>query len=319
LVLKDLNPQEFAKNLAQQATGYVPGDINEECKNYIVKKVHEFCLITGDHLKKNFAAKFSDEQAVIIIQFIGEWTFHKAIDIIRSGLQTQYWDQILQQVAFSALKAAIHANLENFEQAKAAAFIENNVMSTYEECIKQLVKANVITEAKVKDILSYSNVDKMAQEAGGGTASTPEEEEKTLKYATIAIVLKQMPKNKVNSILEKLGHEEREKILSCLKIEDIENKLDSSIIDKYLKELKKNLCIIKKPSSNEIVESMKKLQSRFSEEEIINLTLFERSEIQRFISDCLFEKSSKNVRIELSSYIAKIVYGYLSAKLVSQR
>lgn len=312
--IQELNAQEFSKSLAQQAMEYAPEDINEEQRNYIAKKVYEFCMTTADYLLKQYKEQFTDEQAAVTIQFIGEWTFHKSIDVIRASIEDKYWDQILQQIAFAALKSALQAHTEGYDQTKTAAFIEIQVKGAYEECIKQLVEAKVVQEDQVNEILSQSNVDKMAEEQGGRVAGSPEEEEKTLKYVTIAMVLKKLPQQKVNSILEKLDETEREKITSCLQIENLEQKIDPTVMNRYVAELKNNISSISKPSNNDIIKSLKILQAKYGEEEIIDLTIFERSKIQKFISDCLFENT---VKTDLSPYIAKIVYIYIKNKLAA--
>jgi len=318
LPIKELNCQEYSKNLAQQAMGYVPAEFSEEIKNYIAKKVYEFCVITGDYLLKQYKEQFTDEQAVVIIQFIGEWTFHKSVDVIRADIDPKYRDQILQQVAFAALKGALHAYTEKFEEIKIAEFIEYNVTKAYEESINQLVKANVIKQEKVKEILSHSNLEKMAKESTVQQVSAAEEDEKTLKYATIAMFLKKMPKEKAEKILAKMNEPERTQIMSCLQINDLEKKLDASVINNYIKDLKRNIASHSKPGVNDLVKSFKKLQSKYGEEEIIELTIFERAKIQNFLSDCLFNDNLKAIKIELSPYILKILYNYLKTKLVMQ-
>ncbi len=317
--INELNSQEFAKNLAKQAMEYVPQELNEEQKNYITKKVYEFGAITGDHLLKQYKEQFSDQQAAIIIQFIGEWTFHKAIDLIKAELESQYWDQILQQVAFAALKATLHANIEKFDDAKTAAFIEHNVKTVYEESINQLVQASAISEDKKKDILSQSNVDKMAEESRRNATDSAEEKEKTMKYITIAMVLKKMPGKKVEKILENMDEVQRQKIQSCLQIKDLEQKLDASLINSYVRDLRKNIISIAKPKTDELIKFFKNLQSKYGEEEIINLTLYERSKIQKFLSDCLLENGSKAFSIEISPYIIKILYNHLKSKLAATK
>lgn len=313
--INELNAQEFAQNLAQQAMEYVPQEFDEAQKKYITSKVYQFSLITGEHLLKQYQEQFEDQQATIIIQFIGEWTFHKAIDLVRAGIDQQHWDQIMQQVAFAALKSAIHANVEKFEDVKTAAFIEYNVKSAYEECINQLVQANAISEEKKEEILSISNVDKMAEEQGGNVTGTPEEEERTMKYITIALFLKKMPEEKAQKILDNMDETKREKIQSCLQIQDLEKKVDASIINDYIKELKKNINPLVKPKTTEFIGFLKDLCQKYGEESIINLTLYERTSVQKFLSEILFESDSKALNVELSSYIVKILYNHLRSKL----
>lgn len=310
--INDLNSQEFSKNLARQAMEFVPKEFPEEQKNYIAKKVYEFSVITGEHLLKQYKEQLDDNQAKTIVQYIAEWTFHKSIDIIKAGIPHEHWDTLLQQVAFAALKAALHSFMQKFEDAKTAAFIEYNVKTAYEENIKQLVNANVIEEKKVDEILSLSNVDQMAGEIKAN--QSPEEDEKTLKYATIAILLKKLSPEKVAKVLSKVSEEERKNIESCMRVNDLESKLDGAVMNDYIRSLKKNLTANSKPSMNKFHKLFKQLQAKYGEEEIVNLTLFERSGVQHFLSDCLFENV---IKFELSPHIVKILYNYLNSKLAA--
>lgn len=313
--ITELNPQEFAKTLAQQAGGYVPEGISEDHKKYITKKVYEFCFITGDHLLKQYKDQYTDEDAVVVVQFIGEWTFHKAIDLIRSGLKSEFWDTILQQVAFAALKSAIHAGSQKMDQVKTAELIENQVNAAFKQCIDHLVKANVIKEDKATEILSQSNVDKMAQESAQSEAASFEDDEKTLKYIAIALMFRKMPKEKVLNILKSLDKDERQKIVSCMQIKELEKKVEPAVINEYIKDFQKKFTKSKKPRSNEMLKSFQALQAKYGDEDIVNLTLYERPRIQDFLSSCLLEDEVTAASIEISPYILKILYGYLKARL----
>ena len=315
--IQDLNPQDFAKNLAQQAGTYVSADISEENKQYIVKKVYEFCYITGDHLLKQYKEQFTDADAVVVIQFIGEWTFHKANDLITAGIRHEFWDTILQQIAFSALKSALHAHSEGYDQAKAAELIESQVAEAYKQCINHLVKAKAIPEDKVEEILAYSNVDKMAQEAAKNEAEHFEDDEKTLKYIAIALMLRKMPPEKVNNILNNFDEAEKQKILACFQIDNLETKVEPIVINQYIEDLKRNISLNAKPDCSEIMKSFKSLQAKYGDEEIINITMFERPKIQEFLSACLLEDGSNVTKVELSPHIVKILYSYLRSKLAA--
>jgi len=315
LAITTLNPQEFAKDLAQQAINYVPADLTEEQKNYVAKKVFEFSLIAGNHLIERFNEQLDDEQAKTIVQFIGEWTFHKNIDVIRSKIPMEHWAEILQQVAFAALQVAIQAFIEKQDQAKIAATIELQVTAAYESCINALAKAGVIDQEKVKEIISYSNVDAMAKET---TGSIIENEDKIIKFAAVAIVLKKMSKEKVESILSNFSEEEQQQIHSYLNIEGLEQKIDPSLVYQYLKELKKNVANIAKPRILETVAGIKALKKRFSDEEIFNTLSYERSLILDYVETCLFESTQKALKVEFSPYIAKILYNHVKSKLIPQ-
>ena len=315
MAINELNPQEFAKDLAQQALNYVPADLEDEHKSYVAKKVFEFSLIAGNHLIERFKQQLDDEQARTIVQFIGEWTFHTSIDVIRAKIPSDHWAEILQQVAFAALQVAIQAFIEKQDQTKIAASIELNVTAAYEGCINSLAKAGVIPEDKISEIIAHSNVDNMAKET---TGTVIDNEEKIIKYAAVAIVLKKMSKEKVNSILSQFSPEEQEQISSYLNIENLDQKIDPSLVYQYLKDLKKSVANIARPKISETIAGIKALKKRFNDEEIFNTLSYERSLILDYVETCLFESTSKALKVEFSPYIAKILYNYVKSKLAPQ-
>jgi hypothetical protein len=310
-----LNSQEFAKDLAQQAINYVPADLSDDQKNYVAKKVFEFSLIAGNHLIERFKQQLNDEEARTIVQFIGEWTFHKSIDIVRSGIPYEHWAEILQQVAFAALQTAIQAFIEKQDQTKIAATIEVHVMAAYEACIKKLAQAGVIEQDRVQEVMALSNVDKMAQEAG---APTMDDENKIIKYAAFAVVLKTLSPQKMQKIMESFSEEEQQQIHSYLKIEGLEQKLDPVLMEQYLNELKKTVANIAKPRMKDIISGIKSLKKKYSEEAIFDTISFERSFVINFMEVSLFEPAAKALSTDFSPYVAKVLYGYVKSKLAAQ-
>lgn len=312
MAITTLNAQEFAKDLAQQAINYVPADLTDEEKNYVAKKVFEFSLIAGNHLTEKFSSQLNDEEARTIVQFIGEWTFHKNIDIVRAKIPQEHWAEILQQVAFEALKIAIQSFIEKQDQAKIAASIELQVTAVYKSCVSNLAKAGIINEDRVNEIIAYSNVDSMAKETTGVQV---DDEDKIIKYAAIAIVLKKLSKEKVKSLLSNFCEEEQQKINSYLKIEGLEQKIDATLVLQYLNDLKKNVSSIAKPKMTEVISAIKALKTKFGDEQIFDTLSYERSIVLDYAETCLFESASKALKVHFSPYIAKILYNYVKTKL----
>ena len=52
-------------------------------------------------LVKDSENKLSDEQIIFILQVIAEWSFHKSIDLVHSRILPEYWDGIMQKIAFT--------------------------------------------------------------------------------------------------------------------------------------------------------------------------------------------------------------------------
>ena len=118
--LKNFNCDAFAKDLSSQASQVVPSDIKKPDKDFVVEIIYRFCKMAGDALLNEENSKLNASQASLITQFIGEWIFHKSVDIIRAGVEMQYREAILQKVAFTvfdiAKKAVENENLEEKEK-----------------------------------------------------------------------------------------------------------------------------------------------------------------------------------------------------------
>ena len=102
--IENFNPEEFANNLAEQARELVPPEFPQEEQDFIVTYVKNFCIMSGDALVKDLSVKLDAEQASFITQIIGEWTFHKSVDLIRGGINVEFREEILKKVAFTVFE-----------------------------------------------------------------------------------------------------------------------------------------------------------------------------------------------------------------------
>ena len=314
--IQGFNSEEFAKNLAQQAVEVVPSDLNENQKNYVVNTLYRFCVLAGNALLQDASLTINANQTSIIAQFIAEWTFHKSIDLIRAGIPQDTWDNILQKVAFAVFETAKHTQVNNIEQNKAIEMVENEVIKTYEACIKELAVAGKINQSNVSKVLAVSNIDTMAQENTSKQKATQEEQEKIFKFAAIAILLKNLPPNQVKNILSNLERSEVEKISSFMKMPNLDKQLDHNLVKQFLDDFKKNLSksktkFTKFMGSNEI----RSLAGKFSESAINKVIIFERSRIKDYVDCSINPASDKELNYEFSPYVSKIIYGYLRFRL----
>ena len=80
--------QGFVRDLAVQAESHVPVDIAPDDKKYVTQMVYNFCSLACEAVVKE--ENVTHENAMMITQLIGEWTFHKSIDLIRAGIAQQF-------------------------------------------------------------------------------------------------------------------------------------------------------------------------------------------------------------------------------------
>lgn len=104
MATKDFDYENFAQNLAAQAQEIVPQDFTDVQKQYVINTLGNFALLSGKALAEDPNLNFNADQAVTITQIIAEWSFHKSVDIIRSGIPQQYWDSVMQKIAYTILK-----------------------------------------------------------------------------------------------------------------------------------------------------------------------------------------------------------------------
>ena len=313
----------FARNLAEQVGPALPADIADADKQYIINIVHNFCYMAGEALANDTTISFNAEQASIVTQFIGEWAFHKAIDIIRSGIDPQFRDGILQKIAFTIFEIAKTAIIKNMPQGDMIAVVEFHVKKAYNEALEELKSKGVMNEEQIKEALSHSNIDEMAHQAAVQEAAAqangsppsegytqPANENKILKLATFAIVLRHLPLEKRQGLLDKFSPEDANMLRDYANMEDLENKLDPQLVAKCLNEMKSALPQPKKLNKSKINKRLYNIVKNSDISKISNMMNKERQVIKQYVT-----QAGQDSKIELPPRITDIVCNYLEEKL----
>lgn len=259
MAIQGFEYKEFAQNLAQQALELIPHEFNDNQKNYVANTLLNFSTIAGQALYDE--GQFNIDQAVMITQIIAEWSFHKSVDLIRSGIPQQYWDPIMQKIAFTIFEIAKNAFQKNLPQDQCLQLIEHHVKKTYLDCIAELKDKNLIDENLMEIAASQSNIDAMVQEQA--QQNMPEQEQvqptnippqaqqnatsplganaKVLKLATLAMLFRKMKQEKVQSILNKFNPDDAQSVIKFMGMPDLETKIDNSNALKCLQEIRTNI------------------------------------------------------------------------------
>ncbi|MBQ3818986.1 hypothetical protein II810_00915, partial [bacterium] len=164
MAIEGFDYKEFAQNLSQQALELIPPEFTVDQKNYVANTLLNFSTITGEALYNDTQLNFNLDQAVLITQIIAEWSFHKSVDLIRSGIPRQYWDSIMQKIAYTIFEVAKNAFHNNLPQDQCLQVIEHHVKKTYIDCIVELKDKNLIDEGLMEFAANQSNIDAMVQQ-----------------------------------------------------------------------------------------------------------------------------------------------------------
>ncbi|MCK7485706.1 MAG: hypothetical protein MZU97_09230 [Bacillus subtilis] len=324
MAIENFNPEEFGKNPFQQACQLVPKDLTEEQQKYVVNKVYQFCVLAGNALNQDQNLSLNSNQAVMITQFIGEWTFHKSIDLIKSGVPHDCWDQVLQEIAFAVYETAKQTQINGIDPEKTIGIVEKAVNASYENSLRELAKNRKINEAEISNILTYSNIDKMAEKQNppdNPSAQQPQQtqqaqiDQKSLKFAAIAILLKTLSKEKFEKILASMDAEQVAQIKKFLAIPNLEQKVDPAIVEQFLKDFKNNMNSIKQ-YVQENLNPFDELKELFSEIEIKKAVQGERKKIKEYVNYCLVDIPTSYKNVEFSPLLSKVIANYIKDKLI---
>lgn len=289
----DLSKQ--AEEILNQSGGNAsPDTLSDSDKKTIVDTVRKFCHMCGEALSNDPQLKFSAEQASLVTQFIGEWTFHKSIDLINGKIPVQNRDSILQIIAANIFNTAKLALIKKMPQDTLINLIEDKVKQVYSDELQKLVKKGALNQAHFEQAVNQSNLNDMVQKTEAelsnvgvpaGTVASSPKDKKVLKLAALAIILRKLPQETVNLILNSLGNQDAAHVVNYMKMSNLENKIDHDVILKTLEEIKKII-----PTSN--VVSVPRLLQKFRRnlksvppEILSKVVMSERESVRDFILD----------------------------------
>ncbi len=310
--IEGFDPKGFAKNLALEASQVIPNNIQGNDKKFIVDIVHKFCYMCGEALARDEKIVLNAQQASMITQFIGEWTFHKSVDLINGGIAPELREGVLQKVAFTVFEVAKQAISRNIPQNQAIQIIEHHVKNAFKNAIEDLKNKGKLNEATAQNTLKQSSIDVMSQqqfeeERGIGDDLS---DAKILKLASLALLVKKLPQEKVNKLVAKLNQSEAQVLTQYLKMPNLEQKIDTGIIIKSLEEIKGVLPEPKNLSMDRLYSKLFKIVKTCDKKQISNIIDNERPVIKQFV---LSPYTKDDVRIPVR--VGNVICKYLEEKL----
>lgn len=324
MATKNFDYESFAQNLAAQAQELVPQDFNDDQKQYVINTLGNFSLLSGKTLAEDPNLNFNEDQAVTITQIIAEWSFHKSVDLIRSGIPRQYWDGVMQKIAYTIFEIAKQTFSQNLPNDKILELIEHHVKKSYSEALQELKNKGVIDEGLMEFAASQSNMDRMAQEmqqqqqspaapqAGnvpvpqGQTAPAefPKVDSKVLKLATVAMLFKKMNQDRVQVFLNKFNPDDAQTVIKFMKMPDLPERVGAHNALRCLQEIKTNLPQNTDLTPAIVVRKLKKLGEKYSSKDLDTLLIRERIGVKRLVFNALEDKYYDKIPPKVASIVA---------------
>ncbi len=315
MAIQGFDYKGFAQNLAQQSLELIPKDFDDNQKNYVANTLLNFSTIAGQALNDDTQLNFNLDQAMMITQIIAEWSFHKSVDLIRSGIPQQYWDPIMQKIAFTIFEVAKNAYHQGLPQDQCLQLIEHHVKKTYLDCIAELKDKNLIDDGLMEKAASQSNIDAMMQEQAQAEQQQAQQvqqennssasvqtvsqvdnlvqnplgaDAKVFKLATLALLFQKMKQEKVQSILNKFNPDDAQSVIKFMGMPDLNSKLDPGMTMRCLEEIKTSV-----PSAHQnltpskIINKIQNVSQYFDKSQLERLLRPERVKVKRFVFTAL--------------------------------
>lgn len=307
--IKTFDYDAFAKDLSSQASQVIPADIKNNDKDFVVEIIYRFCKMAGDALVKEENSKLTAQEASLVTQFIGEWIFHKSIDIIRANIEEKYREGILQKVAFTVFDIAKKAVESKIPQEQLISLVEAHVKKCFTKAIEDLKEKGILNEQTSSNALLQSNIDAMAKEQVEEETTTEiacMSDAKIIKLASLAILMKNFSGEKIKNILMKFNKPERDVLIKYLKMPDLEEKLDMRATMRCFDEIKNTLPEAVVVSYDKAFKKLYKIVKNSDKNEILSIIRNERPTVIEFVLSCYDKK-----RCKIPAYIADVISKYL--------
>lgn len=156
---------DFIENLIGQIQPLLPKDVNKLQEDYLVSNIRKSAMLMASGIQDDEEFRRIDfEQQCFYIQIMAEWSFHKEIDLFRSGIPAKYWKVVMQKIWY-AMWEVMYACVKNeAPETVVLSLVERFVNRTYRDAVEELKENEIIDEKTEEKAKEQSNIKIMAQE-----------------------------------------------------------------------------------------------------------------------------------------------------------
>lgn len=156
---------DFIENLIGQIQPLLPKDVNKLQEDYLVSNIRKSAMLMASGIQDDEEfSRIDFEQQCFYIQIMAEWSFHKEIDLFRSGIPAKYWKVVMQKIWY-AMWEVMYACVKNeAPETVILSLVERFVNRTYRDAVEELKENEIIDEKTEEKAKEQSNIKIMAQE-----------------------------------------------------------------------------------------------------------------------------------------------------------
>ena len=176
---------KYIEGIISQMSSAFPEDTNKLQRDYLVQNIKKSSVLLAKSLQEEAVFQSLDfEKHCTYIQIMAEWSFHKEIDLFRSGIPPKYWRIVMQKIWYTTWEVMYACVQNKAPDNVVLSVVERYVNRTYEDAVEELKNSNIISEETEEKAKRQSNIEKMALQY-----LHERKMERIKHYAKMAIVL----------------------------------------------------------------------------------------------------------------------------------
>ena len=156
---------DYIETLIVGIAPLLPDDVNKLQQDYLENNIRHSAMLLASSMQTD--AVFSSlnfEQQCLYIQIMAEWSFHKEIDLFRSGIPAKYWKIVMQKIWYTIWEVMYACIQNNAPESVVLNIVEKYVNRTYQDAVEELKDSHIINEETEEKAKEQSNIDIMARD-----------------------------------------------------------------------------------------------------------------------------------------------------------
>lgn len=162
-VIVDKKYTNFIESLITQISPILPDDINKLQQDYLINNIKRSTSLLAKSMEEDSTFQTLEfERQCTFIQIMAEWSFHKEIDLFRSGIPPKYWKTIMQKIWYTIWEVMYACIQNNAPDNVVLNIVERYVNRTYKDAVEELKNSNAINKQVEEKAIVQSNIEIMA-------------------------------------------------------------------------------------------------------------------------------------------------------------
>jgi hypothetical protein len=156
---------DYIESLIEGIVPLLPEDVNKLQQDYLENNIRHSALLLASSMQTDTVfQRLTFEQQCVYIQIMAEWSFHKEIDLFRSGIPAKYWKIVMQKIWYTIWEV-MYACIQNEAPENIVLdIVKRYVNRTYNDAVEELKDTNIIDDETEEKAKEQSNIEIMAQE-----------------------------------------------------------------------------------------------------------------------------------------------------------